>query len=117
MIHFIIKLIVCPTVVYLSDLLFRSVEFSTSGQILLVGWTLSIAAYIADVALLERYGNILQTIIDFVVAISIIMIYQYFLPAAVVTFSGALITALLLAVTEYAAHVWLLQRKKNYTKS
>lgn len=111
MVHFIIKLLVYPALVYLSDLLFRGVLFTSFSQILLVGWTLSILSYIADVALLERYSNIVLTVTDFVMAFSIIMIYQYFMPAAVVTFTGAIATALLLAASEYVIHAWLIKTR------
>lgn len=103
---FLIKLVVCPSVVYLADLLFTQVNFTEPYQPLIVGLVLAIATHAMELALLRPGTVWLSTLVDFAAAAAIVFLGGYLLDARI-TVTGALLTAGMLAVTEYFQHIAL----------
>lgn len=104
----VIKLIVCPTVVYLSSLMFRNQIFYPSVyQIILVGLVLAVAAHLMEVMRLSKRTIWTDTALDFAAATIIVYLSGFVFRGAIVTFIGALLTAFLLAITEVIQHYYL----------
>jgi len=117
MTHLIIKLIVYPFILWLSNLLLPNVHFQNIGQIFFIGCILSIIAYLADVVLVEEYGNTMQTLLDFIIAFLVILIFSYIFSDSSTTTGGAIITSLIFVPIEYFTHRLLLHAEKGYNRS
>jgi hypothetical protein len=109
----ILKLIVCPLMLYIANFLFDSVIFASLFQIILVGLVLAFASHIMEVMLLRRGTFWISTGMDFIAALAIIYFSQFFIAGVRITLFGAVLTAFLLAVTEYFLHFYLLKSKKT----
>ncbi len=112
MIQLIIKSVVYSMIVFLFNRLIPGIHFSTFGQVLTVGWSLAILSYLIDLALLQQYGIFVQTAIDFVMIVSMIVIFQYFMRNSTISFFSANITALVIATIEYYMHKWIMQNEQ-----
>lgn len=112
MVGFIIKLFVCPTVVYLSDFMFRDVYYPALYQPILVGLVLAVAAHIMELFILRRGTFWISNIMDFFAATAIVYFSAFFFTGARITYIGAMLTAFFLAVTEYFQHLWLIRTGK-----
>jgi len=111
--NFITKLIVCPLIVYLSSVLFRSVYYYTIFQAVLTGVIIAFVATIMDMFLLRKKTTVLSTILDFLGAFAIVYISGFVARNAVITFWGAVWTALLLAAAEYIIHRSIVARRER----
>ncbi|WP_200411883.1 DUF2512 family protein [Virgibacillus salexigens] len=109
MIALIIKLIVCPTMVVFSDLIFPNVNYSAFHQPIIVGITLAVIGHAMEALLLTKNTFWLSLVLDFIAAILIVYFVSLFFQNTIVTFFGAFLTALVLGVTEIVHHRWLLQ--------
>lgn len=95
------RLLVCPSVVYLSSVAFGSIVYFPSWyQIIAVGVVLAIAGYAMKVWLLNKMNIWYIVVIDFVAAAIIVYLSGFVFSAATITLLGALLTAFLLAITE-----------------
>jgi hypothetical protein len=103
-----IKLLVCPAVVILADALFPEVFYPSLYQSISVGMLLALAGHFLEVSLLKRGTLWMITLIDMAGACAIVFVSAYLLSGTRVTFLGAVFTAILLTVTEYLQHVWLI---------
>jgi hypothetical protein len=103
-----IKLLVCPAVVVLADALFPEVFYPSLFQSISVGLLLALAGHFMEVWLLKRGTLWMSTLIDLAGAWAIVFTSAFLLTGARVTFLGAVFTAILLTVTEYLQHVWLI---------
>ncbi|WHH60054.1 DUF2512 family protein [Petroclostridium sp. X23] len=110
---FIMKLIICPIVVIISDALLNSVNYASIYQSIGVGIVLAVFAHMMEVLILREGTFWISTIADFIAALGVVYLSQFVLYGAVVTFAGALITSLLLAITEYFQHVFLINAGKT----
>lgn len=107
----LIKLIVCPSVVILSDYLLASIDYASLYQAIIVGLVLAFAAHAMEVLLLRRGTLWMSTLLDLAAAILILFFSQFLLPGSRVLFIGAFLTAVLLTFTEYFQHVWLIRNR------
>jgi hypothetical protein len=99
------KLIMCPTAVYVSTLLFPSaIRYNSFLQILSVGIVLGVIAYFLETFMLTRFSNTTNTFVDGIGSFLIVFLSGYILSNAYVTFTGAVVTAFILAFTEYVQH-------------
>jgi hypothetical protein len=107
-----IKLLVCPAVVLLMDIISTEVDYRAVYQAVMVGLILAVLGRILENFLLRSRTVWISTAVDFVAATVVLYFSPLVFPGSRVTFTGALVTALLLAVTEYIQHVVLVQRRK-----
>lgn len=107
------KLIICPLTVYISDILFKGVFYSTIYQPIVVGLILAVSAHMMEVLMLKRDTQWMSLALDFVAATAIVYFSQFFLRGSVVSLNGALLTAFLLGITEYFQHMWLISTGKT----
>lgn len=113
MIGLIMKLIVCPLVVILSDALLDSVNYASIYQAIGVGIVLALLAHTMEVMVLRKGTFWISTAADFIAAFAVVYLSQFVLYGTFITFTGALITALLLTVTEYFQHSYLNKTEKT----
>lgn len=111
MIGLVIKLIVCPITVLISNYLF-GLRY-TVFQAVVVGLILAVAAHFMEVLILKRGTFWVSTVGDFVAALGIVYLSQLVFTNVNVTFIGALLTAVLLTVTEYFQHTFLINAGKT----
>ncbi|MDR6225829.1 DUF2512 family protein [Desmospora profundinema] len=117
---FIVKLIVCPLTVIAASFLFPNVQYSAFYQPVIIGLILAAAAHMMEIFLLREETTIISTVLDFFAAALIVYVASMFFVGARVTFFGALLTALLLTITEIIQHRWLIQSgrtRKSPTES
>ena len=107
----IVKLLVCPAVVYLSGLIFEQVHYSYIYQPILTGIVLAVAAHLMELFILYPGALWSSAIIDFFAATAIVY-FSTVLPGATITVVGAFLTAVLLTLTEIPQHVWLIKSGK-----
>lgn len=110
---FLVKLVVCPTTVIISDLIFPQVYYPSIFQAILVGIILAVGAHTMEIMLLKKGTFWISTVMDFLAAAIIIFIVSKLLPGSIVTLIGALLTAFLLSITEYFQHLWILRTGRN----
>lgn len=104
----VVKLIVCPLTIFLSDALFPQVYYPFVYQPILIGIIVAIVAYALEVMILKRGTLWISTFADFIGAAVIVYFVTLLLPGATITVTGALLTALVLALTEHIQHIWLI---------
>lgn len=105
-----IKLLVCPTILLLFDVISTEVEYRAMYQVILMGLLLAFAGHLLDQIILKRKTVWLSTITDFIAAAVILYMSPLLFPGSRVTFWGALMTAFVLGAAEYLQHVVLVQR-------
>ncbi|MGJ9384033.1 DUF2512 family protein [Salipaludibacillus sp. CF4.18] len=108
MIGLIIKIFVCPITVMIAWLIFPNVEYSTIYQPIIVGLILAFSAHVMEVFILKKGTFWLSAILDFIAATVIVYVVSFF-QVAQVSFFGAILTAVLLSVTELVQHNWLIK--------
>jgi hypothetical protein len=109
LIGLILKILICPAVVYLTDVATIDVNFASANQAVLLGLVLAVAGQVMELVLLKRGTLWFSTLVDFLAFIFIVYVGSWFLPGSYVTFVGALLTASFLAITEYLQHAWLIR--------
>ncbi|MDB5084252.1 MAG: hypothetical protein JWN30_1138 [Bacilli bacterium] len=105
----VVKIIVCPVVVYLCSILFpHLLYYPFTYEPIVVGLILAVAAHMMEVWLLRKGTFWSSNILDFVAAVILIYVVSFFMPGSKLLFTGVLLTALFLTVTEYIQHLWLI---------
>lgn len=114
MTSFIMKFIMCPVIVIISDWLFPGIEFNHIMQPIIVGIVIAIVGTAMEYMLLTKRTVWLSTIADFAAAFLIVYFVSNWMEggAAAVTFLGALLTALLIGISEHMTHRWLVRNNK-----
>jgi hypothetical protein len=110
---FIMKLIICPAILVLSDFIFGNVNYAGIFQPIVSGVVLAALAHVLELIILMRRTLWVSTAADFAAAFIFIYFSQFFLPGANITYVGALLAATLLSVTEYFQHLFLIQKNKT----
>ncbi|GGB33071.1 DUF2512 family protein [Virgibacillus dakarensis] len=106
---FIVKLIVCPVGIILASWIFPNVDFAYWYQPIIIGVVLAVIGYFMEVWMLRENTNWLSTAIDFIVASLVVYFGAMLFVDTNVTFWGAVLTGLLIGITEIFQHYWLLQ--------
>jgi hypothetical protein len=106
---FITKLIICPLTVIVSAYIFPNVEYAYLYQPVIVGLILAVAAHMMELFLLREETMWMSNVADIIAATLIVYIVSLFFAGAVVTIFGAILTAVLLGITEYFQHIWLIK--------
>jgi hypothetical protein len=109
----IIKLIGTPLLVYIASIIIPGVRYANITQAILVGVLIAFVGHLLELLLLTYETLAVSTLIDFFTAFLIVYFSRSFFPTATITFTGALITALLIAVGEYVQHQYLTRTHKT----
>ncbi|WP_047983386.1 DUF2512 family protein [Ornithinibacillus californiensis] len=112
MMGLIVKLIVCPLTVFLASVIFPNVNYTVFYQPIIVGFILAISAHMMEVVLLKEGRFWISTIVDFIAAALIVYVVSLFQDATV-TVLGAILTGILLTITELVQHQWLIRSGRN----
>lgn len=109
----IMKIIICPLAVLLSDYLFADIYFPYIYQAIILGIILAVAAYVMELLFLKKGTFWINNVLDFILATVIVYVSQFFFTGARITFIGALLTSALLTITEYFQHLYLIRSGKT----
>ncbi|MGC5328854.1 DUF2512 family protein [Brevibacillus sp. SYSU BS000544] len=106
---FIMKVIMLPIIVALSDYFLANVDYGSLYRAVMVGVILAIVGQLMEVMILKRGTIWTSTVLDFVTAFAVIYFSQYFFPGAGVTVLGAFIVSVVIGLVEYLTHTWLVR--------
>ncbi|MDA8353054.1 MAG: hypothetical protein M0Z65_07695 [Firmicutes bacterium] len=109
----ILKLIICPIVILLSDFMFSDLSYPSPYSVVLTGAILALANHFMEVAMLRPGTFWISNMMDFLTSVTIISVSSWMIPGARAALPGILLTAFLLTVTEYFQHLWLLRSDKT----
>lgn len=109
LIRLIVKLIVCTTVVWFSDFVLPGLNYISRNHILFIGLFLGMTSQIMDLIMAREKMLWISTGADFLAAAVILYLSQFVMWGSRVTVSGVLLTAAVLAVTEYLQHLYFLR--------
>lgn len=109
---FLIKLIACPGLLFVSSLFFRQIYFPATYQIALIGLALALILHLIELWTLNANNLWMITSIDFVVTTLFIYFSQYLFNQAVVSIDGAILAGILINISEHYQHNWLLLNRK-----
>jgi uncharacterized membrane protein YvlD (DUF360 family) len=116
MIGLLLKLIIVPAIVLLSDVFIGSVYFPSFLQAILTGVVLAVDGHVME-RLMLRPGTLwITTGFDIVAAAAILLLSAVVFPGVRMPLDGALLVALILGIVEYMYHRWLLSGKINVPK-
>ncbi|MDC3413437.1 YndM family protein [Aquibacillus sp. 3ASR75-11] len=110
----LVKLVTCPVIVVLSSWLFTNVNFAYWYQPIILGVILAVVGYVMEVFLLKEGTIWVSTMLDFAVSVLLVYYVAIAFQNTVVTFWGAVLTAVLLSISEIFQHSWLV--KSNRTR-
>ncbi|MFD0869379.1 Protein of uncharacterised function (DUF2512) [Chlamydia abortus] len=105
----IMKIIACPIGVLIAAWLFPNVDYGAYYQAIIVGLILAVVGVLMEYLLLKRGTLWTSTLMDFIASVIIVYFVSNMFAGASVTFWGAVLTGLLLAVIEYFTHLWLIR--------
>lgn len=109
----IMKLIICPLGLILSNYLFTDVYYPYIYQPIFIGIVIAISGHLMELFLLKPRTLLISTIADFLIAFVIVYFSQFILPGSRLTLIGASLTSTLLALTEYFQHLYLIRSGKT----
>lgn len=107
--NLVAKLILGPAIVLLAAGLLPNVQYGAWYEPILVGLTIGAAGYMTELIMLSRQSMWISTFADLALAFGILFVVSNAFAGASVTWFGALLTALMIAVTEHVAHIWLVE--------
>lgn len=109
MTNFLLKLIVYPILLIIVDLLFTNFSFSYLYQPIIIGLSLGILITFFDWALVYRGTLWIATFSDLIISFLVIYFGSLFFANAYVSTTGSIIAAIVIAIYEYFAHIWLIR--------
>jgi hypothetical protein len=109
----LIKLFVCPLGVIISDWLFPNVDFAAYYQAIIVGLLLAGAGTVMEYMFLRKGTLWISNLMDLGASVLIVYFISNLFTGTVVTFFGAILTGILLGVTEHITHLWLIRTGKT----
>jgi hypothetical protein len=107
------KIVICPLAVIIASYIFPNVNYANLYQPIIVGLVLAGAGVLMEYLFLKKGTLWFSTGMDFAASVLIVYFVSLFFTGALVTFFGAVLVGLLLAVTEYFTHRWLIQTGKT----
>jgi len=105
----IIKLFASPIMIGLAAFLLPNVNYTSVIQPIVVGIIVAVAGHLLEVLLLKEDTISISTVLDFISATLIVFIVSRFFFNAEVTFYGALLTGILIALSEIPQHIYLVK--------
>ncbi|BDR67087.1 hypothetical protein K144316041_12070 [Clostridium tetani] len=109
MIGLLIKLVICPITLILSDSILTTLNFASTYQAIIVGVVFAIFAHILEVFFLMPTMIWMNNLLDFIAAIFVIYLSQYFISGAYITLTGATLASIFINVTELIEHYYLVR--------
>jgi uncharacterized membrane protein YvlD (DUF360 family) len=109
---FLMKLIMCPLIVIISAWLFPGVDYSNLTQPIIVGVILAAVGTVMEYMLLKKGTLWISNAADFAASFLIVYYVSNVFEGAYVSFFGALMTAILLGISEHFTHLWLIRNGK-----
>ena len=113
--NFFLKLFLTPGVLFLADIFSPSISFTNPWRIVSVGLFIAVLNFVLDTTLLRRTGTSWLAIIEFVATAVVVYFAPSFVTGVVVTTTGALLSGVLLGISEYCTHRLLLDRELEQT--
>lgn len=113
----IMKIFMSPLTLLISDYLFDQVNYGNLYQPIIVGLILALLAHLMELMLLRRGTLWLSLAADALAAVLLIYFISNLFAGARVTLPGAIFTAILIGVTEYVQHVYLITSDKTIKHS
>ncbi|SDI38651.1 DUF2512 family protein [Alteribacillus bidgolensis] len=113
MLGLIVKLFVCPITVAIAAFIFPNVNYANLWQPIVVGLILAVSAHMMELFILKKGTFWFSTVLDFIAATILVYVVSLFFATATVTFFGALLTSLLLSITELVQHNWLIKSERT----
>lgn len=114
MAELLIKFFVCPIIIVLIDILSSDVDYQAVYQPIVVGLFLAVAGRIMESFSLKEKAPVMSVwisnVLDFIIAFAVVYFSQYYYLGSRITFFGALVTALIVAVTEHIQHIIFINR-------
>ena len=104
MFNLFLKILLCPGVIFLADVISPAVNYSSGWHIISTGLFMAILGYMMDALLLMNIGSEVEAVIDTTAAVIVVYLSQVFSGETVVTFFGALLGGGLLGLSEYITH-------------
>lgn len=98
------RFVLCPLAVAIGDSLFAGVSYANAGQWVLVGFVLAAFSIAGDMTRLDRMGHTGAFLTDTLSATLVVWASQFVLPGVAITFTGALLTGLILGLSEAVMH-------------
>ena len=117
MIGLLIKLIVCPITLIISDAIFSTLNFASIYQTVLIGVIFAVFAHILEVFFLMPSMIWINSLLDFIAAIFVIYLSQFFITGAYITLTGATLASILLNISELIEHYYLVRSGKAKKES
>lgn len=108
----LIKIILCPIVIILSDYLLPSVNYFSIYQQIGVGIVLALSSHYIEVLFLQRGSFWISNTLDFIAAFLIVYFGQYVLRGSSIEYIGAIYAALILTATELVQHLYLIRLRE-----
>lgn len=106
----LLKIVVCPLAVIAAAFLFPNVIFGVWYQPIIVGLVLAAAGTMMEYMILLKRGTLwMSTLLDFAAAVIIVYYISNMFTGALVTFFGAVLTAIIVGLTEHFTHIWLIR--------
>lgn len=105
--NLLVKLAVCPLVIYIADVLSPQINFSSIWQILAIGWVVAVVSNVGDRLLLEKISILTLTWLDVAIFSLIIWLSSLVYTNSYISFSGSLFAGILLGFEEYLNHKYI----------
>lgn len=109
MIGFFMKLFIYPILMVILHALLPGLRYSFLYQAVAVGILLALLAHGLELILLKDGTFWISNILDFVIALIVVYSSQFFTTGTRITPGDALITAFVLALTEFYQHLFILR--------
>ncbi|WP_163526798.1 DUF2512 family protein [Halobacillus ihumii] len=114
MTSFLVKIVTLPIVLILAMYCLAGVDYGSIWQPIIVSIVLLAVGLVMEYMLLNDQGSLWRsTLLDFITSFLIIWALSNIFMGAEVTFTGALITSLVIGVCEYFLHKYLIGSRKT----
>lgn len=104
MFNFLLKMLLCPGIIFIADALSPAINYSSSWHVIITGVFVGVIGYVMDSVLLINVGSEMSAIMDTVAATIVVYLSQFFFTGTVITLLGALLGGVLLGLSEYLTH-------------
>ncbi|UOQ94316.1 YndM family protein [Halobacillus shinanisalinarum] len=109
----LVKIVTLPIVLILAMYFLESVNYGSIWQPIMVAIVLTAIGIVMEYMLLKDEGSLWKsTILDFITSFIIIWGFSNIFAGAEVTFVGALLTSLVIGISEYLLHKHLISTRK-----
>lgn len=109
MTSFLLKAIICPLVLILSDGMSEQIRYSHIGQAIVLGLILAAAGTLMEYFLLREGTLWISVAADFAVTVIALYYITNMFEGSSMTFAAAIVVSLILAATEILIHLGLIR--------